>query len=531
VRRPFKLIVAALLVLACAVITLRTGDAAQSPPLTPQERRGKALYLRGESAAGREVSALVGELDVPAATVPCAGCHGLRGEGKTEAGVTAGALTWSQLTRPDGHTHPTGRKHGPFNETSFVRAVVNGLDPAGNALLVAMPRYKLAPEDLADLLAYLKRIETEREPGLTADAITVAAPLPLAGALADTGAAMRDVLNAYFADVNSRGGVYNRRLELRAADASADAAQTAANLRRLLEGEQVFALVGGVSAGADKELAALAAETGTPLVGPATLLPQTGTPLNRYVFYLLPGFAEQARALANFAAARPELKRARLAVVYANGELTNAAADAFVEQAKQAGLPPVFKQTFTRGSFNAAQLVEQLQQARAEGVLLLGPNGEETPLLQAAAAAKWTPFVFLLGALSGTNLGSAVPTSFKDHVFVTFPTVPADVTPEGLAEFRALQEKYKFAPRRVASQLAALAAAKVFVEGLKRAGRDLTREQFITALEGLYEYDTGLTPRLTFGPNRRVGAAGASVLTFDPEKKELAPAGGWVKAN
>jgi hypothetical protein len=68
---------------------------AQTRPLTPQERRGRAIYLRGESAAGREIVAMVGELEVPATTVHCSGCHGRRGEGKAEGGVTAGNLTWA----------------------------------------------------------------------------------------------------------------------------------------------------------------------------------------------------------------------------------------------------------------------------------------------------------------------------------------------------------------------------------------------------------------------------------------------------
>ena len=41
------------------------------------------------------------------------------------------------------------------------------MDPAGNELAVAMPRYQMSPEDIADLIAYLKRIEADRDPGLT----------------------------------------------------------------------------------------------------------------------------------------------------------------------------------------------------------------------------------------------------------------------------------------------------------------------------------------------------------------------------
>src|ERR1051326_7352644 len=113
-------------------------------PLTAAERRGRALFLRGESASKREITAVVNELDVPASAVPCAGCHGLRGEGKTEGGVTAGNLTWSNLIKPYGHTHPSGRKHGPFTESSFTNAVVRGVDPSGNNLVVAMPRYRMS---------------------------------------------------------------------------------------------------------------------------------------------------------------------------------------------------------------------------------------------------------------------------------------------------------------------------------------------------------------------------------------------------
>src|SRR5262245_58311929 len=116
--------------------------------LTVNERRGKQIYLHGVSPSGREITGRVGDLDLPAATATCAGCHGMRGEGKTEGGVTGGHLTWSNLVKPYGHTHPIGRTHAAFNEMSFIRAVVNGFDSNGNELLAAMPRFKLSADDM-----------------------------------------------------------------------------------------------------------------------------------------------------------------------------------------------------------------------------------------------------------------------------------------------------------------------------------------------------------------------------------------------
>src|SRR5215217_1304176 len=162
--------------------------------LTPQEKRGKAFYLRGESASGQEITALMSDIDVPASTLTCAGCHGIRGEGRTEGGVTAGPLTWSFLTKPYGHTDEGGRKHGAFSETSFVRLLTGGLDPAGNKLAVAMPAYRMPQEDMANLLAYLKQIDTDTDPGLTEDTIVLGTVLPDNAAMSGLGQSIKDVL-------------------------------------------------------------------------------------------------------------------------------------------------------------------------------------------------------------------------------------------------------------------------------------------------------------------------------------------------
>jgi ABC-type branched-subunit amino acid transport system substrate-binding protein len=527
--RTLRLAILALAV-ACLVASALVGAGAQgsaqdSPgrrPLTEQERRGRAIYLRGESPSGREIAAAVGELDVPSSTVTCAGCHGARAEGKTEGGVTAGNLTWANLLKPYGHTHPTGRKHGPFTESSFIRAVTGGVDPSGNNLLTAMPRYRMSAEDMADLIAYLKRIETDRDPGLTDTSIEVGVVLPSKGALAQTGAAMREVLAAAFEDLNGRGGVYNRKVLLRVVETPGEGAggQTG----------PVFAYVGGISAGADDELSRLAREQEIPVVGPSTLMPETGATPNRHVFYLLPGVAEQARALANFASSKTELKKARAAVVYGESALAAAAAAAAEEQLKRAGWASVTRQALRQLGADGAEAARRLKQDGADAVFIFGAGGAENALVKEAGTLGWTPHLFLLGVMDGRDLPGTASAAFKDRIFLAFPTVPSDVTPEGLSEFRALLEKHRVEPRHTAAQLSAFAAAKVFVEGLQRAGRDLTRERLLAALEGLYDFETGLTPRLTFGPNRRVGAAGAYVLTIDPEKKEFAPAGGWVKA-
>ena len=500
--------------------------------LTPQERRGRAIYLRGESSSGREIKSLIGDLEVSAGIIHCAGCHGRRGEGKIEGGVNAGSLTWANLTKSYGHTHPTGRKHGPFNDASFTMAVVHGIDPDQNRLIGTMPRYRMAPEDMSDLIAYLKRIEFDQDPGLTAESIEIGVPLPTSGALAEVGVAMREVLTAYFDELNLSGGIYNRKIKLHfTAGGDGSMSATFASARLLARQGQAFAFVGGLSAGADKDMVAVASDEEVPFVGPATLLPQTGKPPNRYVFYLMPGAAEQARALVNFADSGLGLKRVRAAIVYAEGDLTTGAGTAAVEQARQRGWEVVVDMPYAAKAFDATQRAQQLKAQQVEALFFFGDGAQTTSLLTAATGLDWKPKIFLLGTLSSKELANAIPAVFKEKIFLAFPTIPADVTAAGRSEYHALLAKYKLAPRHTASRLAALAAAKTLVEGLKRAGADVTREELVSALEKLYDFETGLTPRLIFGPNRRIGALGAYIVTVNLDTKEFAAVSGWVTAN
>jgi len=487
--------------------------------LTLQERRGKAFYLRGESASGQDITALMGEIDVPASTLTCAGCHGLRGEGRTEGGVTAGSLTWSYLTKPYGHTDEGNRKHQAFSETSFVRMLTAGLDPAGNKLAVAMPKYRMSQDDMANLIAYLKRIETDTDPGVNDTSIVLGTVLPEKAALSGLAQSMGDVLQAYFAEINSRGGIYNRKIELRVMHG--DSQLTVPNMKRLIDEEQVFAIVSGLSAGAEEGVATLTQEKEVPFIGPSSLMPQRGAPVNRYVFYLLPGLKEQARALAVFAARKTDTANSRVAIVSPDVEFNRDIAASVEEQTKKAGWKSVT-------TFSTAIHAAELQQNGIDTVFFLGPGVEAAAMLKDAEAIGWTPSVYMLGTLAGKSIGNAVTMKMKDKIFLAFPTVPTDVSAAGAAEYSALLQRNKLESTHAAAQASAIAAAKILVHALELCGKDLSRERLITTLEGLYEYDTGLMPKITFGPNRRIGALGAYVVTIDPEKKLFPASLEWI---
>lgn len=496
---------------------------AAGSPLTPGERRGRQIYLRGSGAEGREVSAVLGDGDgatqVSAGILPCVECHGWDGRGRAEAGVPPAEITWATLTAPDGRGRP---RH---SEGTLARAITLGTDPAGRSLAAVMPRYRLSREETDDLIAYLKRLGDDRDPGVTKTSITVGTLLPAAGPLAETGRAVAAVLAAYFAEVNDQGGVHDRRLHVKAAEPAEGAAGTAVGAERFLKRVQVFAVVAPWIAGAEHEVAALMAREEVPLVGPFTLFPQVHPPLNRQLFYVHPGLETQARALVEYTARTRGAQTGSLAVVYPDNAPLAAVAEAVAAEGKQAGWSVVARVPY--GRFDSKKLVQDLRRRAADALVFLGTGGDLAAFGKEAEQERWTPTLLLPGSLADQQVLD-MPAGFTNKVLLSFPTLPSDQTRAGVAEFRALLDKHAIAPPYVAAQLSAFAAAKVLVEGLRRAGRDLNREKLIAALEGLYNFETGVTPPISYGPNRRIGALGAHILSVDLEKRSLVLPGQWV---
>lgn len=517
--------------LTIIAFALSSQPATAQQPLTPQEIRGKQIYLQGTSPSGKEIRAYVGDasLELSGAVVPCANCHGLAGQGKVEGGISPSNVKWEALTKPYGVTHVNGRKHPPYTARGIELAITRGLDPAGNKLLYVMPRYQMSKEDLDDLVVYLKRLGTDVDPGVTENKIVIGIAFPTVGPVGELSLATRDVIAAAFAEINSQGGVYSRQLELKTILVDTNAI-TRADVEKLIKDEKVFALAGMMIAGVEKEIVPFLAEQEVPLIGPMTLDPKIGAPLNRQIFYVLSGAATQARALIGFMLKKPESKSLTLGVVHSGGDLATSVIDALKDESQKEKLAAPYVIAYAAGGFAAAETVTRLKQANVNGVFFMGSATDLLSMMGEAASVNWFPEIFVQSGTASPALFDA-PAGFEGKVFCTFPTGPVDQTEEAIREFRLLGEKYKLAPKHLAAQVSAYTSAKILIEALKRTGKDLSREKLIQALEGFYNFQTGLTPPITYGPNRRIGAMGAYIVMVDLKEKKFVPVSGWVGIN
>jgi ABC-type branched-subunit amino acid transport system substrate-binding protein len=497
---------------------------------TPEEEAGRKIFREGESPSGSPIRAQLGrqETTLPGTSLPCAGCHGEDGLGRPEGGVVPPNITWRELTKAYGHRHENGRQHPPFNAETFGEALTFGTDPAGNKLDPSMPRYIMSHQDMAYLVAYLKKIETDFDPGISADTLRIGTLVPRSGRLAELGKVVAGLTESFAADINARGGIYGRKLQVVSADFADDPKAAVASAERLVREQDVFALVSPFTVGIEGEIARLAEDAAIPVVGPFTLLPDSTVAINRYTFYLLPRLREQSMALAKYAATELGVKKPRVAIVYPEiegyGELVAALEEQFRElkwdKVQRAGYPP--------GQMNQGRPLKELQREGTEVILFLGADPELAELGLQVRDLGWSPYLLAPGSKVARSAVS-LPPALGNRVFLAFPTLPGDITPKGGQAVATLDKKAGIGGRHGPAQMSTYASLLVLEEGLKRSGHSLSRAKFTESLEKLFAFETGVTPGISYGPNRRVGVLGAHIVGVNLENHSFQPTGKFVR--
>ena len=494
--------------------------------LTAGQRRGREIYLRGSSTSSDPIGALIGTSNDPvsATLVACGNCHGIDGRGRPEGGIEPSNLTRAALERPLAASSRRGRP--AYTRTLIRRAITMGIDSSGERLGDGMPRYRISQGDLADLLAYLEVIGTELDPGITPTSLTIGTLLPPEGAARGLREAIELTLRAYAEDLNRGGGIYNRRLILEFGELAGPADAMGRGISEFLGRRRVFALLAPYIAGQDRAVIRAVNEAAVPMIGPFTLLATSDPSSGRQVFHAHSGLDGQARALALLA--RGQSMASAPAILLADDSTSTRVAEAFADSWARDGWPEP-ERVVVRDDMDEAgiaRLVRRLASRQTDVVAYLGPPAQLHPLARAANGASWHPRLYVPGALAGGELLD-LPPAFDGRVFVGVPYLPEDVTSTGRDEYERLRVRSNLPLDHQAAQMAVLAAAKVFEEGLRRSGRNLSRSRMIDELERLEEFPTGYSRPLTFGPSRHVGSTGAHILVADLAGRRLRTLG-WT---
>ena len=268
------------------------------------------------------------------------------------------------------------------------------------------------------------------------------------------------------------------------------AARTLQNVTAMLAAQSAFALISPLGTANTAAILPLIEGKGIPTVGPVTGAPSLRTAEQRHVFFVRPSYRDETQRLVQQVG---DMGLKRIAVVYLDNpfgkevlsDMTKALEAAQVERAGEFALAVDGK--------NAVELADQVAAGSPSAVLLATTGTANTAFMLAfRARAAGVP----MAGLSVTVISSEMPKLGAATRGMALVQVFPDANSQKSVLVRKFQSTMKntgAAPAYLssASALEGWINAQVMIEGLKNAGKDLTRERLRTGLASVRSLSFG----------------------------------------
>jgi branched-chain amino acid transport system substrate-binding protein len=299
--------------------------------------------------------------------------------------------------------------------------------------------------------------------------------------------------------VNARGGVHGQKIELLSLDDKFEPPLAAANAKVLIEENNVLAMFLNRGTPHTEGILPLLESHGVALVAPSTGAKVLHHPVRRTVFNVRSSYQREAEKAVSHL---HTLGITRMAVVHADDSFGQDGLEGATKGFTKAGLQPVAVIKASRAKPDYATIIPALTAKEAQAVLWIASGNAVADGVKALRAAKSAAQVVTLSnnASAGfiKSLGEDARGVIITQVFPSERSFAYAFIKE--AAGLAREKNLELSP----AMLEGYAAAKVLVEGLRRAGPNPTRAKVIAALEGLRKFDVGGL-EVSFGPEDHTG--------------------------
>lgn len=338
---------------------------------------------------------------------------------------------------------------------------------------------------LGGLTAPLHAAET----GVSDQEIVLGQSLGITGPLAQMAPDIANGAKAYLDAVNAKGGVYGRKIRTVVLDDGYDPAATQKTVRQLLDEDKVFALYSLTgTANVVGVLPLLAKEVSpVPLIAPFTGAEAVRTPQMPNVFHIRASYADELEKLVQHLST---VGVQRIGVLWMNNGMGKDGMAGIEKAMQKRALKPYATASIQPDGSDAEKAVATLHERRPEVIIMITAGTPTVSFIKAYNKVRPGMRFYTLSVM-GTQ--SALRALGADGVGV----VVTSVVPFPWSNSNPLAREYQDTMRKAGfDNLSFLGFesyinAKVLVEGLKRAGKDLTRARFIAALEGMKSFNLG----------------------------------------
>ncbi|MBU4582560.1 MAG: ABC transporter substrate-binding protein [Proteobacteria bacterium] len=362
------------------------------------------------------------------------------------------------------------------------------------------------------------------EDGVSNTEVKIGATVDLSGPIAFMGKGVTDGAKLYFQYINDQGGVYGRKINFLVEDDGYQSPRAVQGAKKLITRDKVFCMFMILGSAQVNAMYPLMEADGIPIVAPATQNQDMGVPPRKFLFLADTHYTAQGKLAIEYIVEKMGEKKPKIASIFQDDTPGHDWRNGVRHGAKYYGLD-VLELTYKRGAVDFSSQMAKCKEAGITHILVWSLVREPAILMKEAQRLQYKPTYFYANPSINKKVlelaGDAL--TYNNKIYATNIIIDPyrDKTP-AVKLFEINAAKYKTATLENSYNVYGYQAAITMVEGLKRAGKDLTRQGLINALETFNKYDNGIMAPITWGPNLRAG--GHSIKVF---KANMEVEGGW----
>ena len=334
------------------------------------------------------------------------------------------------------------------------------------------------------------------------------------GPAAQLGIQMNKGARIYFDTLNANGGIHGAQIELRTLDDGYEPERCKANTEKFIK-DDVFGLFGYVGTPTCLAALPLVNESKIPFFGPFTGAEALREPFSKSVFHVRASYYDETGLIVK---QLTTLGLKKIAVFYQNDSYGKAGLEGVKRALKPLGLEPIALGTVERNTIDVAGAIKEIVPKMPDAVVQISAYKSCAAFIREARKAGYGGTFFNVSFVGTQALADELGKEGRGIMVSQVMPFPFSTTTPIAREY--LEAVRKAGSDAVAnySSMEGYMAAKVIAEGLKRAGRNASREALINGLESIQNASFGGF-NVDFGPRRHVASSFVDLSMLTEEGK------------
>lgn len=303
--------------------------------------------------------------------------------------------------------------------------------------------------------------------------------------------------SAFFKALNAAGGINGYTFDYIIMDDQYNPALTVSAVRKMVEQDQIFAVVDGVGTGPSLAVKPYLEAHKVPSIAPSTGAASAAGP---YTWLMEQDFTNEGAYQAQYAASQLT-KNGRIAVLYQNDDIGKTYLKGVQYEAQQNSRIQLTAIPFQLGTLDFTPAVSRARQSGADAVIISATPQDFAPIIKAADALAYTPKWLSLNSAASSDILRQLPPAQTQNMYFSVWTALPD-TPD-VQDMNAALARYYPSVRPSALTIQGWIPGTIFAEAFRRmtaGGKPPTREGLVAALDSFKGYSNSYIRNITYAP-------------------------------